>query len=132
MFLFCGILDHSPMIHQTFICDLCLYFIFINGFTAKLIWSERVKSVSLFSTDWMIVASQMKVVLLWLLLWDQTPHTWENWICLGINWENQWICSLMYYNILTVNWRYCGKIIYDKLKYLWLCFLYMCGLLYSC
>jgi len=33
------------------------------------------------STGCMIAVSQMKVVLIWLQLWDQTPHTWENWFC---------------------------------------------------
>jgi len=78
-------------------------------------WSElRVKSVSFLSTGCMIVASQMKVLLLWLQLWDQTLNTWEILICLGIKSENQWICWLMYYRILAVNWRTCGKIIFDS------------------
>ncbi len=95
-----------------------------------LIWAVdselRDWSVSLFSTGWMIVESQMKVVLLWLQLWDQTLHTWDNWICLEINYKTQeWICSLMHWRILTVNWRYCGKILYIEdvvLIFIWFSF----------
>ncbi len=32
-----------------------------------------------FSTGWKITVLQLKVVLLWLQLWNQTHHTWGSW-----------------------------------------------------
>ncbi len=53
MIIFCVLRHFRPQSNDPsniLICALSLYFIFNNGFTAKLIRSERVKSMSLFST----------------------------------------------------------------------------------
>jgi len=49
----------------------------------------------LLSTGCVTAVLEKTVVLLWLQLWDQTPHTWEKWIWTLINQEFQgWSNSL--------------------------------------
>lgn len=68
----------------------------------------------------------MKVVLLWLQLWGQTPHhTWENWIWTIIIQENQeWSCSLIYWRIHTVNWRHYSELLTYCLFTVWYCVIF--------
>jgi len=52
-------------------------------------------SFCIFSTGCVTAVLEKTVVLLWLQLWDQTPHTWEKWIWTIINQEFQgWSNSL--------------------------------------
>ncbi len=79
----------------------------------KLKHSLRDHSCSSLSAGCITAVLERKAVLLWVQLWDQTPHTWQNWIWAVINQETQeWSCSLLYWRIHTVNWRnYCKLLI---------------------
>lgn len=68
----------------------------------------------LFPTGWSTVASQMKAVLPWLQLWDQTPcQTWESYIWTKMNLETKdWRCCLISWKIQTANWSHCSELLF--------------------